>query len=1668
MFIQICRKLVVIALVALGGTCAIWTAPVFAQKCTPVAAGSPCGNGVGNPLNVLTGNKFQREVDMSSLPGVLGLELVRSYNSFSSQPNDTKTVMGRGWRLSYDAKVEQTDRRGAALMLIDTDGTQVNFTIAKNQPPGLARNESAFVSDELGRGQLIQRKSSGFGVEYTLVRLDNTRWLFDKRGWLSQIQAPSGEFVTIERDDRGRLLKVTDPQGRSLSVYYLDAEVGAVGRQFNGIQSIDTPVGRFSYEYGSAAPKNLATDFDTRQLLANLVKVTLPSQNRGINGTQRLYHYEDGRWPTMLTGMSVIDIGSDKKQKRDRLATWAYDSEGRANLSVKGEPARLQMQAGPNGESTSIPIEPRRLVEGTGIEQVTLEFGDPLPGGKSTTVLTNSLGQTTRYSHMLINGRAQLLEVVGPGCVTCGPTNERYEYDSLGRLSQRLQLDPSGNVLVGEITEYDEASRPLRVSSVRFSEGKALPRQLKMRFEYLDKQSREPSLIAKPSVILGLEHRISVEYNDKAQIKLITETGHSPVGPDGLFVASGSTSVRVTRFDYSTINNRSVLVQVDGPLRNGPTASPSDSDITRYDWDVRADRILRITYPMGLRALFKYDEIGENPNYRLIGTTGIDGVKTQIEYAASGLVSKLTHGVKSTLMSHDAAGRLAAIIDPTGQRLQLNYNAGGQLNLLSDQQNNRINLDFDTEGRLNQAMLFDPEGSISQRSDNFKAQRQQALLNAQADGKDPIVEQMRSLIGSVNAISQSSTNVARPELRVNPFDAIGQVGATNLAQRVMRDSLGRLTTYFQNDFGQIVQIASPTTGTTRYGFDLAGNLQSRVQDDNSRALYTRDMAGRVIGVRSSDKNGKADEDASIVWGAANKPVSVSYVAGKEEFEYDTDSRLVTHKQFVDKKQFVLRYEFNALGQMDAKVLPSGERVVFKYRGLDHPRAGLLESMWLKPSIALVAPALERAVITNINSANDRYSKRSFEFGNGLTNELLLDDQGRPIQAGNAQVGQTLLKHEGTTSAKQKQTTLVGQRAKAEAASALLNQLRGHSLQLWPRSKDSGASDVTAQYLAGMLSVQTDLQFDQLGRQKSQGPASFVYDSLNRLERIEVESQKLGVSKTVAKYRYNLFGQRIAKVVPKTNGKGTDTTYFFYDGSQLVAEASDKDDSGNASGAITKQYLYVNEKPVGLLKNGELYAVHTDHRNAPLALTDESRQVVWQAQVADFLYAEPLQKPSLGKLSFNLRGSNQYFDDESGLHYNTHRYYDPKAKRYLTPDPMGLEVGPDLYAFALNQPHLINDPLGLQPVALSTIKTDADVANADFGEKLKKVIDYGASGILTTAIVEELAKLVSAEKLAVTAGIFAIWASSHAFGVGLVVDAIMLGIGYYFLGKAAADLIVGLITLTLNINGATCLKDLENAARTLSQTIAKAGSALVDGLVLRKVFSKTEGDLGATAVAKIRAAALNAKKRIQSSSSGEKLGFRASTWGNISQNGERGFIGELDAFSWIISGRLKLQAICCKTLEPNKITTQAEYDAALASYKGTNGIDGAFESAPGFFRRLLGAKTQEYVIESKAKAGTYSYTQSELNGLLGKTVGGAQQLSQDWLLGNIGKSSKLRLKDSIQDDVTRARFESSIKDGTVKRVLATTDQNGTRFWEVIPDPKDNRLVSVGKDITHLFK
>jgi hypothetical protein len=179
---------------------AVHPAPASPQ-CTNLAGttGDPGTGCAGNPINLTTGNKFQREVDMPAWPGVLGLELVRYYNSDFSGPRIPNGILGRGWKLSYETELYVA---GKTLQIVQADGTHLTFSRDPLDPSRCSTGNPA-------HGSVVIRRGAR-GNDYLWTQVDGRQLTFTARGRLEMIRVPSGQFVSMTHDDDGLLQTVTD------------------------------------------------------------------------------------------------------------------------------------------------------------------------------------------------------------------------------------------------------------------------------------------------------------------------------------------------------------------------------------------------------------------------------------------------------------------------------------------------------------------------------------------------------------------------------------------------------------------------------------------------------------------------------------------------------------------------------------------------------------------------------------------------------------------------------------------------------------------------------------------------------------------------------------------------------------------------------------------------------------------------------------------------------------------------------------------------------------------------------------------------------------------------------------------------------------------------------------------------------------------------------------------------------------------------------------------------------------------------------------------------------------------------------------------------------------------------------------------------------------------
>ncbi|EAY9565605.1 RHS repeat protein [Salmonella enterica] len=111
---------------------------------------------------------------------------------------------------------------------------------------------------------------------------------------------------------------------------------------------------------------------------------------------------------------------------------------------------------------------------------------------------------------------------------------------------------------------------------------------------------------------------------------------------------------------------------------------------------------------------------------------------------------------------------------------------------------------------------------------------------------------------------------------------------------------------------------------------------------------------------------------------------------------------------------------------------------------------------------------------------------------------------------------------------------------------------------------------------------------------------------------------------------------------------------------------------------------------------KIHLYHCDHRGLPLALVNAEGKADWSAEYD--AWGNVLSENNPHNMKQLIRLPGQQYDEETGLYYNRHRYYDPLQGRYITQDPIGLRGGWNLYKYPLNPVSGI-DPLGLVIIAL---------------------------------------------------------------------------------------------------------------------------------------------------------------------------------------------------------------------------------------------------------------------------------------------------------------------------------------------------------------------------------
>ncbi|WP_460149148.1 RNase A-like domain-containing protein [Pseudomonas sp. S3_E10] len=694
--------------------------------------------------------------------------------------------------------------------------------------------------------------------------------------------------------------------------------------------------------------------------------------------------------------------------------------------------------------------------------------------------------------------------------------------------------------------------------------------------------------------------------------------------------------------------------------------------------------------PLGAVTAYQYDDAG-----RLVALFPGDDEPTSYEHD-NGFVRVVRRGEAVWKYERNDQGDVTRRTDPDGEVTDYSYNKYGQLTGVWYPDHSCHRLVWNERGQLIEEQL--PNGGAKRyRYDDLGRQiaredEQGALTQYQWDSVGRLIrivlpggatrEYSYNPYGKITAERDELGHVTRYEYADGLHLISRRLNADGSQVNYRYDNARLLLTEIENEVGETYRLNYHPNGLiqqeigfdgqrTAYVYDLNGNLQEKTEhgDDSSQLVtfYQRDHAGRLVRKTLPDGN-KVD----YTYDRQGNLLSVDDGHWALAYEYDSQNRLTGEHQGWG----TLRYGYDACGQLQHLRLPDNNRLVFS-----HGKGGDLATVELNGAL----------LTSHLFKSGQEHQRQQGQ----LLSHYHYDDQHR-LHAHTVTQQENHLYQRHYDYDKSGNLTRLNDTRKGEhhyRYDPLARLTRAdHSQDLHERFGHTPAGNLLMHDRPGpdivagnRLMIQGDRHYDYdafgnlIRERRGKGHqlvTEYRYDCQHRLIGI---TQPNGQT---ASYRYDPFGRRISKTVDGI------TTEFFWQGDKLIAEHhADRH----------RSYLYEPDsfRPLALLEgfgpqDTKPYHYQLDHLGTPQELTAPDGEIVWSAHYRAY---GQISRLDIGKIDNPLRFQGQYFDPESGLHYNRHRYYSPDIGRYLTPDPVKLAGGINAYQYVLNPTGWI-DPLGL--------------------------------------------------------------------------------------------------------------------------------------------------------------------------------------------------------------------------------------------------------------------------------------------------------------------------------------------------------------------------------------
>jgi RHS repeat-associated protein len=825
---------------------------------------------------------------------------------------------------------------------------------------------------------------------------------------------------------------------------------------------------------------------------------------------------------------------------------------------------------------------------------------------------------------------------------------------------------------------------------------------------------------------------------------------------------------RVTRYTFDARGNLAMITRPDGSQAQ---AEYDEQDLPvgltepggrvwRQEYDARGNRT-QVTAPDGSVTRFCHDEHGH-----LASITDPAGAVTLVACNAAGLPMRVTGANGAvTSLERDPLGRVTRIAGPGGGITELTWTPEGRPASRSLPDGTAEFWDYDAEGNLTRhlsaagaltrceygpfhqlAATIAPDGSRTQLGYDHALRMTSVRHGGLTWSYD------YDLAGRL--VAETDFNGARTSYE---HDAGGQL----IAQV---NACGQRIAYCHDQLGNVAERASGRA-TTTFGYDLAGRLVY-ARNPEAEIWLDRDALGRITAETCNGRTVTSEYDA-----AGRRRRRVTPFGAVTDWDHDQAGQLVS----VTAGGHQIQFDYDEAGQEIRRELPGGLVLAQDWDQRGRLTVQSLTAWGQEQAARPDGPMAAGPTVAGrpLVTGGRSLQRRAYAYnGDGLvtgiddvlagTRRIGLDRSGRVTAvtgpdwdenyaydpAGNVSAA-SWPAPPGTGLA---QTGLWG------AFSAACAPPSAAGLGSWAQ----GTRQITGTLIsrAGNVRYRHDRQGRVIQRQVlriSRKPDTWHY-------RWDAGSRLAGVTTpdgTTWRYRYDPFGRRIAKQRLTPNGDVAEQTDFIWDGPVLAEQATPTARPGQyevvtwdyrpgSFTALTQAEHTSAGEPGDLGDLGDLgeasqeqidqrfYAIIADLVGTPAELVAPDGTLAGRQQHT--LWGTTIWRPDGAQTP--LRFPGQYADPETGLHYNQHRYYDPMAGSYLTPDPLGLAAAPNPHAYVPN-PQVLADPLGLTPYE----PTEQGGSNVllDTGSVIKynsarRLLNPGDAPVANETTVRELAEV----------------------------------------------------------------------------------------------------------------------------------------------------------------------------------------------------------------------------------------------------------------------------------------------------------------------------------------